>query len=660
MTLRDIAYKNIKGNFNRYVMYYLSNTLVVMVFFIFANFIFNPAVSNVKTLGTKGVLTANAMIVCEVLILVFTFLFTFYSISNFLKSREKEFGLLSMFGLTKSEIRRYVNYENLFVSFISIITGLLLGTLFSKLFFMAITVIMVLDVEVPFLISLKAVVITALSFIALFQGINYVATFRIKNNNIAELLRGARVAQDVPKFSVPKTIMAVLFIAIGYGMAVVSGMMIILTMFPVLFFTVTGTYFLFSQFSVFVTSKMKKNNNVFYNGTNMITLSQIIYKLKDNAKVLFIVAILGAITLTASASVYSIQQSIKEKVQLSDPSDISFMETGAGLNDMSILEKTETILKKYGHELSHKSQLFMLKAKNPDKPANYDIKKAKNPYRNPNTEDFYIMSNSDYNDLADQLKKEKVTLTEGEVYVNSYEIIIMGAKDEKLFEDNKFLTLVINGKPNKLKLMGETIGGVINVGQSKTNVAVVSNSDFKRFKDDTPKEEQLMYHGYNIKDWEKSANAVREIAASVPQNKNILFTEKITSFIDVFQTMSLFLFIGAFVSVLFFIATGSIIYFKMFNEIKKDRQEFISLKKMGMTEGEMKKIVSAQSFIIFFLPFIVTFSHATFAIIALSNLLSNNITVYFLTVAAIYLVFQSFYYIFAKTMYTRQIKNFEI
>ena len=124
--------------------------------------------------------------------------------------------------------------------------------------------------------------------------------------------------------------------------------------------------------------------------------------------------------------------------------------------------------------------------------------------------------------------------------------------------------------------------------------------------------------------------------------------------------MSLFLFIGAFVSVLFFIATGSIIYFKMFNEIKKDRQEFISLKKMGMTEGEMKKIVSAQSFIIFFLPFIVTFSHATFAIIALSNLLSNNITVYILTVAAIYLVFQSFYYIFAKTMYTRQIKNFEI
>ncbi len=655
MTLRDIAYKNIKGNFNRYVMYYLSNTLVVLVFFIFANFIFNPTVSNVKTLGTKGILAANTMIVCEVLILVFTFLFTFYSISNFLKSREKEFGLLSMFGLTKAEIRRYVIYENLFVSFISIISGLLLGALFSKLFFMAITVIMVLDVEIPFLISTKALVITALSFVGLFQGISFIVTFRIKNNNIAELLKGARIAQPIPKFSVVKTVLAILFIAIGYGLAVLSGVMIILTMFPVLFFTVTGTYFLFSQFSVFVTSKLKRNKKVFYNGTNMITLSQIIYKLKDNAKVLFIVSILGAITLTASASVYSVQQSIKAKIQLSHPHDISFMETGIGLNDMSILQKSEEIIEKHGNELSNKNQVVLLKAKNHDKPVNDH--KEKNPYRKPNIEDFYVMSNSDYNLLAEQFRKEKITLTEGKVYVNSYEFVIMGGKNEKLFIDNEFLTLIINGEPNKFKLVGEETGGVIDGDRNKTNVAIVSDVDFEKFKSNTPKEEQIMYYGYNIKDWLKSANAVKEIGSIVPQNDNIFFSEKITDFADIMQTTSLFLFIGTFISILFFIATGSIIYFKMFNEIQKDRQEFISLRKMGMTDGEMRKIISTQSFIVFFLPFIVTFSHASFALIALSNLLSDDITLYFLTIAAIYLVFQTFYYVFAKTMYTKQIRN---
>jgi len=577
MTLRDIAYKNIKGNFNRYVMYYLSNTLVVMVFFIFANFIFNPVVSKVGTLGTKGVLAANTMILCEVLILVFTVLFTFYSISTFLKSREKEFGLLSMFGLTKGQIRRYVIYENLIVSTVSVITGLLLGILFSKLFFMAITVIMYLDAEVPFTISLKAVVITILSFIALFQGLSILVTLRIKNNNIAELLKGARVAQEPPKFSIPKTIMAIVFIAIGYTIAVISGAFIILTMFPILLFTVTGTYFLFTQFSVFITTRIKNNKRVLYKGTNIITLSQIVHRLKDNAKVLFIVSILGAVTLTASATVYSTQQSIKNKILLGNPHDISFMEFGAGLNDMSILDKTEDILRKHGHLLKYNNQVPLLKATNQGELILGNGKNTLNPYRKPNTEDFYIMSNSDYNKLAEQFKKQKITLSQGEVYINSYEFAVIGSKAEKIFIGNEFITLGINGESYKFRLKGESIGGVIDVDRKRSNVAIVSDKNFESFMDSAPKEERIMYYGYNIEDWQRSTDSVNEIASIIPDDKNILFNEKIRTYVDIMQTMSLFLFIGTFVSILFFIATGSIIYFKMFNEIRNDRWEFISL-----------------------------------------------------------------------------------
>lgn len=74
------------------------------------------------------------MYLCEFVIIIFTFIFSNYSITTFLKSREKEFGLLSMFGLTKTQIRRYVMFENITISIVSIITGLFFGTLFSKLF----------------------------------------------------------------------------------------------------------------------------------------------------------------------------------------------------------------------------------------------------------------------------------------------------------------------------------------------------------------------------------------------------------------------------------------------------------------------------------------------------------------------------------------------
>lgn len=651
MTLRDIAFKNIKGNFNRYVMYYLSNTLVVMVFFIFANFIYNPALTQLKTLGTKGALAANAMGLCQVVILIFTFLFTLYSIANFLKSREKEFGLLSMFGLTKTEIRKYVMYENLLVSSISIATGLLLGILFSKLFFMAITVILFLDTEIPFTISSKAVLITVFSFIVLFQGINFLSTFRIKSRNIIELLKGSKEAQPVPKFSVKKTVLAIVFIAIGYAMAVFSGVAIIITMFPILFFTVTGTYYLFSQFSIFATSKLKNNPKVFYKGINMISLSQILYKLKDNAKVLFIVATLAAVTLTASATVYSVQQSLKAKLQLSHPQDISFIETGLQSQEVISPQLVEDILQKHGHEVSFKNKTILLKA------TNVDAKKIADKDQQLNLEDFYLMSNSDYNLLANNTKKAQLSLAEGEVVINSYPPAAFNVKSEPLFKKNELLSLDIGGEVKEFKVEQSVVGGIINADWQDTNITVVSDNDFKRLANATLDREKVVYYGYQINDWQRATTAVQEIKQGVPEQQHQFFTERITGFTEFMQTMSLILFIGVFIGVLFFIATGSIIYFKMFNEIQRDSQEFLALKKIGMTNGEMKKIVSTQSFIVFFLPFLVAISHSAFAIKALSNLLLDNLTIYFLTVVGVYFMFQLSYYLFAKMMYMKQVKK---
>lgn len=661
MTLRDIAYKNIKGNFNKYVMYYLSNTLVVMVFFIFANFITNPSMSKLGSLGMKGALTKEAMVMCEIVILVFTFFFTNYSISNFLKTREKEFGLLSMFGLTKTQIRNYIMYENIIVTIISITTGLLLGMVFSKLFFMAITVIMVLNVDMPFVISIKAILITFFSFLLLFQGICFFASLRIKNNNIAELLRGARVPKPMPKFSPIKTALALIFIGIGYGLAAFSGIMIILTMFPILFFTVLGTYFLYSQFSIYFTNRLKKNKRVFYNGTNIISLSQIIYKLSDNAKVLFIVSVLGAVTLTASASVYSTQQSLKAKIEENCPQDISYVDYGMDDQNKSLDNIIKDTLNKHGHEINHENEVMLIKAKNILKSSDKEKINVGRSVIYGNTRDFYLISNSEYNILAKNIRRESIALAEGEALVHSYSHNAYGVRGErKLFTEYEYLNLGIGDKDVKYKLINELNGGIINFDNKETNMAVISDKDFNELYESVKDGNKVIYHGYNIKDWQKSTEAVKEITASISENQRQLFTERVMDFSEMMQTMTFFLFIGTFIAILFFIATGSIIYFKMFNEIQKDRQEFISLKKIGMANYEMNQVINIQTLIIFFLPYVVTFTHSAFAITALSNLLTDDLTVYFLTIAGVYFLFQTIYYIFAKTMYMRQIKNMGI
>ncbi|GFZ31075.1 permease [Clostridium zeae] len=653
MTLRSIAFKNIKGNLNKFVMYYLSNALVVMVFFIFANFMLNPKVGKIGIMGQMGAGTLRAMYLCEIVILVFTVVFTNYSISSFLKSREKEFGLLSLFGLTKGQIRSYVMFENLIVSVFSIATGLLLGVLFSKLFFMAVSAILILDAELPLVISLKALILTILCFLVLFQGIGFISSYRIKNNNIIELLRGARVAKPVPKFSRIKAVLSIVLIAIGYILALFSNQAIIFTMFPILIVTVAGTFMLYSQFSVYFTNKLQKNKEVFYKGINMITLSQIVYKLKDNSRILFTVSILSAVTLTASASVYSFQKVIQKNITTNFPQDLSFYEEGVNSHQVIAPERVEKILKDGGEEITYKNKVILINAVNEGLSAEETAKHSTFP----NKMNFNIMSNTDYNALAKVQKTSSINLKAGEIFIDSYNF--NGGESKKLFADKSELKLNVEGKSTTWKIKQEISGSVINTDERNASTAVVSDEEFNKLKTNIKDENLKVYYGYSLKNWMKSADSVSKIKGEVPKEMLKKFDERVTDVVEIMKGMTLTFFIGTFISILFFVATGSILYFKLFNEVQKDKQEFIALKKMGLSISEVKRIVSTQCAVMFFLPFIVAFIHTCFAIKALSNLLKANLSVYLMVIVGVYLLLQTIYYVFAKSMYVRQINSWE-
>ncbi|SHJ22889.1 putative ABC transport system permease protein [Clostridium cavendishii DSM 21758] len=656
MTINNIIIKNIKGNLNKYVMYYLSNVIVVTIFFIFANFIYNPGVDtgsvNDKTISD---FSSKLMYMCEFVIIIFTFIFSNYSITNFLKSREKEFGLLAMFGLTKGQIRRYVIFENVIISITSIITGLFLGMLFSKLFFMAVFAILDLNMEIGFLISIKAVIVTVISFFVLLNMISFITSFKIKNNNIAELLKGARIPKETPKFSKFKSILAILLIISGYIVGVMSKGSIIITMIPILIVVIIGTRFLFTQFSVYFTNKLQKNRNVYYKGINMITLSQIIYKLKDNAKVLFITSILSGITLATAISVYSVQKVTLSTLEENCPNDISVIEQGENTHKVIANGKVEEILNKHKFDIKYKNEIEIIKAKNND--INGETKRDTYGMKI-NKTDFNVMSQSSFNKLAKQYDKKSVNLKDGEAVIYTYDLAggIANVTTELPFKDEKSINLNINGKVNKVNILDNLKGGVLNADTKTTNSIIISDSEFKKLWNESLKNSKYIYYGYNIKHNLKASEAVTEIKDTVTKGQEVFFNERVISAAGLMQILSVLLFIGTFIAIIFFIATGSILYFKMFNEIQKDRQDFIGLKKIGVTQEEIKKAVSIQSFTMFFLPLTVATLHAAFAVKSVGLLHAK----YFIFIAGIYLVFQTIYYLFAKWMYIKQINSWKI
>lgn len=638
MTLFSLAYKNVKGNLNKYIMYYLSNVIIITIFFVFANFMYNPHLS-----GDAQTLAKRLTYLCEFVIVIFTFVFTTYSISNFIKSRGKEFALLSMFGLTKDEIRAYIMFENLIITIISIVSSLILGILFSKLFFIAVATILNTESQIPFNLSFKAIYLTFFIFLIFFQLICFITISKIKNHNIAKLLKEDKLAKPAPEFSSIKAASSIILVILGYIIALNSHASLTYTMFPVLIIIVIGTYLLFSQFSVFFTTKLQNKKSLYYNGTNMIALSQIVYKLKDNAKVMFITSILVGFTLTTSVSVYSLQKISHDDLIINYPQDISFIEHNITSHHVISNKAIEITLKKYRHPITYRFKTQIIKAQNTDSKSST----ITNTYKKTNSKDFNIISQSSYNKLARQYNKNIINLKSNEVVIYSY---VLSSNPSPL-KNKQILNLNIGGNISKWKVNTSIAGGIINADSNYTNTIIINDNAFKKLSSSITNNNKYIYYGYNIKNSFKATNAVKAIKKLVTKGEENSFTERITNTASVQQFISIFLFIGTFVSITFFIATGSILYFKMFNEISEDKLNFICLKKLGMTKAEIKKVVTIQCLIIFFLPFLVAFSHSAFAIKSLGILYIN----YFLIIFLIYFIVQCIFYKFSKWMYLRQI-----
>lgn len=650
MKLYDIALKNLKGNLYRYIMYYLSNMFTVAVFYIFLSFLFHPKVRREPLAPSATVHegAVNGIIICLIIIAIFTVLFVSYATSIFLKSRGKEFGLLSLFGMTSKQIRRYVFIERNIITALSIATGLLMGILFSKLFFMAMEAFM--DISLPFYISLKALLLTVVLFFLLFEVVNLLSLFQIRSKEIVEQLKMQKIPKEIPKFSKFKSLLGLGLLIIGYVTAwIVDDEFVIRAMIPVVLIVVAGTYFIFTQFSILLANKLTNNKKIFYNRTNMVAFSQMRFKLKDTAKVLFLASVLGAITFTATETIFSFFTEIPNVTGISNmPQDIAIIQEGENLNDNLSIVKAMDILKDYGFVVEEYQRVKLIRVIN-----------EKEEYEDGHVSDILAISNSDYNKLASYMGKEKVQVGEGEVIYNYP--FMTDYYDKGIVKNIMFpyeaITLNINGESKEFNVRGEVHGSVTTLPNIYSDLIILNDEDYREISKKAEEKDMLIFNGIYIDRWESSYETSIKIQDMLGEKYEGFFYSKSIPYREMRNYYGVSLFIGFFIAFLFFIASGSIIYFKLFNEIKQDGIEYGILRKIGITSKEMRKMVTKQIAVIFFLPFIVSTMHSLFALKSLSNLLDTKLIANGFIVMAGYFICQGIYFLIIRKIYINKIED---
>lgn len=650
MNISSMAVKNIKGNLYRYIMYYLSNSFTVAVFFIFLNFILHPAIDSSSIPGGaiayRGII--NSIIACLVIIVLFSFLFVSYSTSIFLKSRGKEFGLLSLFGMAKAQIRKYVLVEGTIIALLSIGTGITVGVILSKLFFMAMEVF--INVSLPFYMSLKALGITIVLFFMLFEAINILMLLQIRGKEIVQQLKMNKIPKVIPTFSTWKSVLGVLLLLVGYIVAWnVYGGYVPVAMLPVIAIVTLGTYLVFTQFSIAVANRINNSPKLFYNKTNMIAFSQMIFKLQDTAKVLYTAAILGAITFTATGTIYSLYTETDNLAGLTTTHEMAMVQRGASVDDPQPMDILESVINNHGLKIANIHEVRGIRVKN------HTAEKEGLDRR-----DIVVISNSDYNTIVESTGRKPLKIEENQsVYYYPYvRYNPEGEIDGTIRTWNyDVMEVGLNDFVREYSVIGEVHGlamALPNLGLF--DALVLNDKDFYSYMDKAEIENTLVYKGLIINGWKKSFDASMNIQEALADQQQVRFYSKALPYRELRRSFGLTLFIGFFVAFLFFIASSSIIYFKLFNEIKQDGVEYNILRKIGTTKGEITKIVSKQIGVIFFLPFVVSTLHSFFALKSLSNLLGSSLFVNGLIVMTGYLLCQGLYYIIIRKIYLSRIK----
>ncbi|MDO3682039.1 ABC transporter permease [Paenibacillus ehimensis] len=640
MNFRQLALKNIQGNWHRYVAFFLSSAFSVMVFYMFGSFIYHPDVVNGHIIAAS--LVKQGLAACQVLIVVFSFFFVLYASFAFLKTRKKEFGLLTLFGMTRSQICRLMFYEQMMIGLLSIGVGIGAGMLFSKLFFLAIGRLLQTDSPIRFAVPPQALLQTVVGFLALFLAMTLFAMLSVGRSQIIALLRAAKQPKKPPVASPWLTALAVFCLGSGYYLAFTTSKLIMVLMLPIIFLTVLGTYFLFTQASVAIIRRLQSMTGLYYNRTNLIAISQLAFKIKDNARTLFVVSVLSAVILTASGTIYVYYKNADNQLVEQFPNTISFTEQGLGASKGIDPDKIKAALAAEGASLKKEVKITGVQV-----PLKLHGSRVSDTTA-------LLISEADYNRAAEGIEYAAPLQIRPGHAVFSYPYR-MG--DVVLMEKGSQRTVQLNGQTWPLEMDGQVTGGVINLLDEAIGLLVVNDGEYASMMGKVPDDRKIVYYGFELDRWQDHLDTVAKVKKSVPEEQRKQLFTRTSVYASSKQSSSLTLLIGLFVSFLFFVASASMLYFKLFTELQEDDHQYRALMRIGMSVPEIRRIINVQIGLLFLLPVVVGAAHAAFAYKTLANLLSINVWSYGTLVISIFAVLQFGYFLLTRRAYMGQMKS---
>lgn len=606
MTFRQFAYRNVVRNSRVYGAFFMASFFSVAVFFIYSMLMFHPDIES----GILGEVPMVGMVGAEVVLVLFTLFFLYYSMSAFLEARSREFGILLHLGMEKSQMNKLVFLETMIIGAASIIVGIIFGFSFSKFFFMIVREILHLE-ELPLYVSWEPFLLTLGVFTSAFVVISFISVYFTRERKIRDLMKGSNYLHSAIKYSKIRAIYGIALILATYTLAVIVSYTSMIGLTLLIPFSATfGTYYFFSDSVPFFLDIARGKRKFHWQRYRLLSLAEQTNIMQENVKMFFVVTMVStmaflSVGVLATMSSYTTQYEQLNPLGLIYKGDIDNPYESEHINSL------RAQLEEKG--LSYHLTRFVV------------IKQTSSFTQN----EVEVFRESDMNSLLYSFGYPMLKLSEGEAVFIPY-----SKESLKKLEDKVVHTVL---EENKIPITIDSVypeivfpGSIVSV-----NSIVISDEDFVKLKypiaDVSMVQPIYRLFTFDIPQWMETKEIGKEIIQLVEkeqfykkENRGPFYFENAgLNYSYILATYSLFTLVGVLVATVFLLASGSFIYFKLHTSLEREKRKFDVLKRMGLTDIELKKLVNRHLFPQFFLPWGVAMMHSAFAFFTVQSILKD-------------------------------------
>lgn len=639
-----LVFNNFRKSFQNYFSMILSLSFTIMILYNFVNLIYTETF---KALGehNKNYIDIIIKVVSFVLI-CFMFFFIWYATNVFLTKRKKEIGIFVFMGLTNRKIAKIYTMETVLIGIVALVLGIVCGVLSTWLFQVILLAISDISIDISFSFTWKPVWLTAIVYAVIYLIFVIKGYVNIVRSSVLEMIQAVRQNEYVRTSRwtlIAKAVFGITVLLNGYYLATKeSGLNIMGNLFSATVFVIVGTYLIFGGFLPILFQKLAENKNFLYNRERNLWVNNVIFRMKKNYRTYAMTCVLLTCSVTALAASFAQKERYDSMVHFRNTYTFQILSNRSGLGE----EIAELIEKDNNIDYSSQARFFIMDGSHFSHDFPYgilpfsDVKKMAEdaglefPYEKLE-DDEVICANHIYL-LSFITKRDNITVEiDGESYrqIDETKVPYMGYLQEGqsyyIVSDNTYKKLITNYERSLLS------DGLI-AGYER---------DLKSDGQNDSHSEQIYIYNYRIKDIHNYAASMDELD-TIMINDDDIYTGRVAinpdsddiMWIKVEYSLCIFMFL------VFVVASGCILFMKLYNDSFEEKERYSVLKKIGVAGKTLKKAISKELQAAYAMPFALMVLSSYFSVHSLEKMMSTDLKIINLVSVGIIFVFFLIFY----------------